>query len=124
MPGRAQGSLVLSDDERQTLVRWTRRATSSQALAMRARIVLACADGTPNTRVAAQLGVSRDMLGKWRSRFIAKRLVVLAVDEKSQMQALDRTAPVLPMMPAAPARQTHDYVRHGTTSLFAALDIA
>src|SRR5207248_4333946 len=50
--------------------------------------------------------------------------MVLAVDEKSQMQALDRTAPVLPMMPAAPGRQTHDYVRHGTTSLFAALDVA
>jgi transposase len=50
--------------------------------------------------------------------------MVLAVDEKSQMQALDRTAPVLPMMPAAPGRQTHDYVRHGTTSLFAALDLA
>src|SRR4051794_39012908 len=197
MPEKAQGSLVLSDDERQRLVRWTRRATWSQALAMRARIVLACADGTPNTRVAAQLGVARDMVGKWRSRFMAKRLeglsdeprpgaprkltddvveqvvlatleqappggdsrwstrlmakrtglnqtaisriwrafglkphlvddwklstdpqfiekvrdvvglyldppvgaMVLAVDEKSQMQALDRTAPVLPMMP-------------------------
>jgi hypothetical protein len=50
--------------------------------------------------------------------------MVLAVDEKSQMQAMDRTAAVLPMMPAPPARQTHDYVRHGTTSLFAGLDIA
>jgi transposase len=50
--------------------------------------------------------------------------MVLAVDEKSQVQALDRTAPVLPMMPAVPSRQTHDYVRHGTTSLFAALDVA
>jgi transposase len=50
--------------------------------------------------------------------------MVLAVDEKSQMQALDRTAPLLPMMPTVPARQTHDYVRHGTTSLFAALDVA
>lgn len=50
--------------------------------------------------------------------------MVLAVDEKSQMQALDRTAPMLPMMPGTPGRQTHDYVRHGTTSLFAALDIA
>src|SRR5689334_9561214 len=74
MPGRAQGSLVLSDDERATLVRWTRRATSAQALALRARIVLACADGTSNTGVAEQLGVSRDMVGKWRSRFIARRL--------------------------------------------------
>ena len=50
--------------------------------------------------------------------------MVLAVDEKSQMQALDRTAPMLPMMPGVPGRQTHDYIRHGTTSLFAALDVA
>lgn len=52
------------------------------------------------------------------------KAVVLCVDEKSQMQALDRTAPILPLMPATPARMTHDYVRHGTTSLFAALNIA
>ena len=50
--------------------------------------------------------------------------LVLAVDEKSQIQALDRTQPVLPLAPTTPARMTHDYVRHGTTSLFAALDIA
>jgi transposase len=222
VPGKARGVVVLSDDERVTLTRWTRRQKSSQALAMRARIVLACAAGMPNTHVADKLGVSRQMVGTWRSRFVARRLeglsdepragaprkltdevveavivktleqtpprgdsqwstrtmaaatglnktavsriwrafglkphrvddwklstdpqfiekvrdivglylgppvgaMVLAVDEKSQMQALDRTAPVLPMMPAAPARQTHDYVRHGTTSLFAALDIA
>ena len=49
---------------------------------------------------------------------------MLCVDEKSQIQALDRTAPVLPMMPGMPERRTHDYVRHGTTSLFAALDVA
>jgi transposase len=50
--------------------------------------------------------------------------VVLCVDEKSQIQALDRTAPMLPMQPGLPARRTHDYVRHGTTTLFAALEIA
>jgi transposase len=50
--------------------------------------------------------------------------LVLCVDEKSQMQALDRSQPVLPMMPGMPERHTHDYVRHGTTSLFAALDVA
>jgi len=50
--------------------------------------------------------------------------VVLCVDEKSQIQALDRTAPMLPMQPGLPERRTHDYVRHGTTTLFAALDIA
>jgi transposase len=52
------------------------------------------------------------------------KAMVLAVDEKTQMQALDRTAPMLPLMPGTPERRTHDYVRHGTTSLFAALDIA
>jgi len=52
------------------------------------------------------------------------KAIVLAVDEKSQMQALDRTAPMLPMLPGAPERKTHDYVRYGTTSLFAALDVA
>jgi transposase len=50
--------------------------------------------------------------------------VVLCVDEKSQIQALDRTAPMLPMQPGLPERRTHDYVRHGTATLFAALDIA
>ena len=50
--------------------------------------------------------------------------VVLCVDEKSQVQALDRTRPVLPLRPGVPERQTHDYIRHGTTSLFAALEVA
>ena len=50
--------------------------------------------------------------------------VVLCVDEKSQIQALDRSAPVLPLMPGVPERQTHDYVRNGTTNLYAALDVA
>ncbi|EQD72271.1 ISPsy1 transposase, partial [mine drainage metagenome] len=48
----------------------------------------------------------------------------LCVDEKSQIQALNRFQPILPMMPATPERRSHDYVRHGTTSLFAALDMA
>jgi transposase len=50
--------------------------------------------------------------------------IVLSMDEKSQVQALDRTRPLLPMRPGIPARQTHDYIRHGTTSLFAALEVA
>jgi transposase/DNA-binding transcriptional ArsR family regulator len=50
--------------------------------------------------------------------------VVLCVDEKSQIQAVDRTAPILPMQPGLPERRTHDYVRHGTTTLFAALELA
>lgn len=53
-----------------------------------------------------------------------EKALVLCIDEKSQIQALDRTQPILPMRPGLPARMTHDYVRHGTTSLFAALEVA
>lgn len=63
----------------------------------------------------------RDIVGLYMSP--PENALVLAVDEKSQIQALDRTAPILPMMPGTPARATHDYVRHGTTTLFAAMDI-
>jgi transposase len=212
--------VVLSDDERRVLVGWSRRRKTAQALALRSRIVLRCADNTTIGEVAAELGVSRTTVSKWRSRFLSARLagladeprpgrprtitddqvdaviiktleqtprqdthwstrsmaaatglsqstvsriwrafglkphtvqtwklstdpqfvdkvrdivglylsppdnaLVLAVDEKSQIQALDRTAPMLPMMPTTPARMTHDYLRHGTTSLFAAFDI-
>jgi hypothetical protein len=52
------------------------------------------------------------------------KAVVLCVDEKTQVQALDRTAPILPIMPGIPEKQTHDYVRTGTTTLFAALEVA
>jgi transposase len=220
--GRPKAPLVLSDVERRTLLSWSRRASTAQALALRARIVLACAEGTNNKDVAAALGIWPQTVTKWRARFVRDRLeglsdeprpgaarkitdeqveavivktleeaptnndshwstrsmaravglnqtavsriwrafglkphlvdtwklskdpqfiekvrdvvglyldppdkaMVLAVDEKSQMQALDRSAPVLPMMPAVAERQTHDYVRYGTTSLFAALDVA
>ncbi len=220
--GRPKAELILSDTERETLTGWARRAKTSQALALRAKIVLACADGATNTDVAARLGIWPQTVTKWRGRFVRNRLeglsdeprpgaartitdeqveqvivtaleetpaggdthwstrsmaqatgmsqtaisriwrafglkphlvdtwklstdpqfidkvrdvvglyldppdkaLVLCVDEKSQMQALDRSAPVLPMMPGVPGRQTHDYRRHGTTSLFAALDLA
>jgi transposase len=70
--------LALSDEERAMLVRWARRAKSSQALAERCRIVLACAEGASNTEVAERLGVSRPTVIKWRSRFVARRLEGLA----------------------------------------------
>jgi transposase len=219
--GRPKAELVLTDAEREQLVRWSRRAKSSQALAMRSRIVLACAEGGSNVDVARDLGVHLSTVGKWRRRFVRLRLdglvdeerpgrppsitldrieevvvatleqtprdathwsrrsmagksglskstigriwrdfglkphraesfklstdplfvdkvvdvvglyhnpperaVVLCVDEKSQVQALDRSQPVLPMMPGMPERRTHDYARHGITSLFAAFNIA
>jgi transposase len=64
----------------------------------------------------------RDVVGLYLDP--PEKALVLAVDEKSQIQALDRSAPVLPMMPGMPERRTHDYVRHGITTLFAALDVA
>ena len=217
--GRPKAVLTLTDEERETLTRWARRAKSSQALALRCRIVLACADGLSNVDVAQRLGVTRPTVGKWRSRFLADRLeglldeprpgrppsitvdqiedvvvatleqtpkdathwsrtsmaqrsglskstigriwrkfelkphradtfklstdplfvdklfdvvglyfnppdgaVVLCTDEKAQIQALDRSQPALPMMPGMPERRTHDYVRNGITTLFAAFD--
>jgi transposase len=214
-------SLTLSDDERAELKSLTMRRKTAQALALRARIVLTCAEGGQNKEVAAKLGLDRQTVGKWRRRFMEQRVaglhdeprsgaprtiddarieavivrtlescpenathwssrdmaktsglsvstvqriwrafglqphrmetfklstdpnfvakvrdvvglyvsppehaIVLCVDEKSQIQALDRSQPMLPMRPGQPARRSHDYKRHGTTSLFAALDIA
>src|SRR4029077_2501139 len=213
--------LMLTDDERQTLEQWARRPKTAQRLALRARGVLACAQGYTNRAVPAQLPLSANSVCKWRERFRVRRLdglsdeprpgaprkatddrvvdvitrtlegppahttqwttrsmaevaglskatisriwrtfglqshrvdtfklsadpqfvekvrdivglyltppehaLVLCLDEKSQVQALDRTRPLLPMRPGIPAQQTHDYIRHGTTSLFAALDVA
>src|ERR1039457_3832539 len=66
--------LVLSEAERRMLENWAKRRKTAQGLALRARIVLACADGGPNIAVAARLGVSRTTVRKWRTRFLARRL--------------------------------------------------
>ena len=219
--GRPTVEISLGAEERRTLERWARRHSSSHALALRCRIVLACAEGRTNTDIAAELGVNQVTVSKWRRRFAAERLdglvdaprpgaarrigddvveavvvetletapadathwstrslaakhgisrqtvseiwrafglkpwrtdgfkvspdpelvekirdlvglyidppvaaVVFALDEKPQIQALDRTAPTLPMLPTTPQRATHDYERNGTCDLFAALNVA
>lgn len=219
--GRPKAELVLTDEERETLTRWSRRPKTSQSLALRSRIVLACGQGFTNAEVAEDLEITRPTVGKWRRRFLEQRLdglvdeprpgaprtiqdaevervvtmtleskpkhathwstrgmaeatglsqtaisriwrtfhlqphrtetfklstdphfidkvrdvvglymnppehaIVLSVDEKSQVQALDRSQPLLPLEPGRPERHTHDYARHGTTSLFAALNVA
>jgi transposase len=221
MPDPKAPQVVLSDDERETLARWARRPNSAQSLALRCRIVLACAEGGTNAAIASRLGLHRQTVRKWRNRFLAAGLeglhdeprpgaprsigdediervvvktleetpldathwstrsiaqttgmsqsavsriwrafglkphlaesfklspdpqfiekvrdivglylnppdaaLVFCVDEKSQIQALDRTAPVLPLLPGTPERRTHDYRRHGTTNLYAALEVA
>jgi transposase len=220
MPDPVAVVVELDEVERAELERWTRRPSSAQALALRARIVLLAAEGLKNTEIARRLEIRHASVRKWRNRFAAhgldgltdeprrgrprtvtdeqveevivktlesapkdathwstrsmaaevgltqsavsriwrafglqphrqetwklskdplfidkvrdvvglylnppERAVVLCVDEKSQIQALDRTAPILPMMPGVPQRATHDYKRSGTSSLYAALDI-
>src|ERR1700682_3263176 len=72
--GRPRAPVSLASDERETLERWARRPKSAQALAQRARVVLACAQDKNNTAVSAELEVSRPAVGKWRRRFVSRRL--------------------------------------------------
>src|SRR5688572_22105892 len=78
--GRPKSPLILTDDERQKLQTWARRPKSTQRLADRARIILACAEGLDNAAVAQRLRVNRATVGKWRQRFLDDRLDGL-VDE-------------------------------------------
>ena len=76
--GRPMPPLILDDTERETLERWVRRPKTAQALALRARMILGCAEGR-NTAVGTDLGVSDETVGKWRSRFLERRLDGLSV---------------------------------------------
>jgi DNA-binding NarL/FixJ family response regulator len=72
--GRPTATLELTDSERDSLERWTRRRKSAQELAQRARIILLCAEGLNNTKVSGRLHITKQTVGKWRSRFVQKRL--------------------------------------------------
>src|SRR5881396_1015869 len=109
--GRPMAELVLSPEERAALVRWSRRAKSSQALAQRCRIVLGCADGKTNKQVAAEQGVWPQTAGKWRARFIERRLDGL-VDEdrpgRPPSVALDQVeAVIVATLEDTPQNATH-----------------
>src|SRR5215468_8618203 len=75
--GRPKAELTLTSEDRQTLTRWVARAKTSQTLALRARIILRCADGVPNIVVGQELRIGNKAVGKWRARFIAKGLAGL-----------------------------------------------
>ena len=81
--GRPMPPLLLDDTERETLERWVRRPRTAQALALRARMILACAAGRSNIAVAADLDVSDETVGKWRSRFLERRLDGLSDEPRS-----------------------------------------
>ena len=83
MTGWRKALLELTSDEAEQLDRWVRRRKSAQALALRSRIVLACATGLTNQEIAAQLGVSMPTVGKWRSWFVESRLDGLVDEPRS-----------------------------------------
>lgn len=80
--GRPKTELILTADEREQLTRWARRPKSSQALALRSKIVLTCADGADNKTAAEQLRCSPATVGKWRKRFIEHRLDGLSDEQR------------------------------------------
>src|SRR5919197_4407678 len=109
--GRPKASLVLTAEEREQLQRWARRRKSSQALALRSRIVLACAEGVDNKTVAAELGCAAATVGKWRGRFVEHRLDGLT-DEARPGRPATVTADqvedvVVATLESTPANATH-----------------
>ena len=103
--------MVLTDDERDRLTRWSRRAKSSQALALRSRIVLGCADGVDNKTVAARVGCTPGTVGKWRARFVELRLDGLVDEARSGRPPVVTLAQVedvvVATLESTPANATH-----------------
>src|SRR5260221_366249 len=116
--GRPIARLVLSAPERSYLERQVRRHRVARSLSERCRVILRCADGLPSKSVGAELRLHEHTVGKWRRRFLKDRCGGL-LDE-----APPGPPPTLASGQGAPERRTHNYIRHGTTSLFAALDVA
>src|SRR5437773_2120620 len=114
---RVTAPLILRNGDREKLAKMASSRAWEAGLARRARIVLLAADGLPHTDVAQRCGTSGPTVRRGRAGLVC-------VDEKSQIQALDRTQPILPLRPGLPERATHDYIRHGITTLFAALEVA
>ena len=109
--GRPKQTLELTGEERETLVRWERRRKSSQALALRSRIVLRCAEGVANTEVAAACGVTAATVGKWRRRFCELRLDGLSDDPRPGRPATITTEQVedvlVKTLESTPENATH-----------------
>jgi transposase len=110
-PGRRMPDLVLSDAERAELTRWTRRAKTAQFLALRARILLRCAEGGTNKQVATDLGIAHATVNRWRSRFVALRLDGLTDEPRPGRPPsilLDRVEDiVVATLESTPGRDTH-----------------
>ncbi len=111
MRGRPKALLELTSDESEQLERWVRRTTSAQALALRSRIVLACATGLTNKEVAAQLGISMPTVGKWRARFVDSRLDGL-VDEPRSGRKPTITAEQVEDVVVATLESTPEHATH------------
>src|SRR3954454_16947026 len=109
--GRPKVPVELTDEERDRLQRWARRRKSSQALALRSRIVLACAGGLDNKTVAAELGCASATVGKWRARFVEHRLDGLADEDRpgrpERITAEQVEDVVVATLEATPANPTH-----------------
>ena len=109
--GRPKAVLVLTDAERDQLDRWARRRSSAQALALRSRIVLACADGLDNKQVAARERVREQTVSKWRRRFVELRLDGLSDDPRpgrpASITAEQVEDVVVATLESTPANATH-----------------
>src|SRR5688500_17791463 len=118
--GRPTAELVLSDDEREMLQRWSRRPKSAQAVERRAKIALACAEGGTNEAVAAEFSVTPQMVGKWRARFVADRLAGLSDEDRPGRPRTITDAQVEQVVTATLEQAPPDAGTHWSTRMMAA----